>query len=627
MDKIIKKKDLDAFKEKGNRLLFADSVKIAVQAGTCGIASGAQEIFDFLSGQVSSGKFVLSRTGCIGLCKREPMVNVSVPGSVTVVYADMTKKLTEELLKSWIKGETPVKNSLMTLDDALYANPLKDLKLPSGHAKYRDIPFYKKQEKIALRNSGFINPHNLSEYIARGGFYTLFDVLNGQDSDKIIDEIETSGLRGRGGGGFPTGRKWRSCRNAKGDKKYVICNADEGDPGAYMDRTVLEGDPFSVIEGLAIGGYAIGANEGYVYVRAEYPLAVETLKQAIETARNHGLLGKNIFGTDFSFDIRINRGGGAFVCGESTALMASIEGNVGEPRTKHIHTVESGLWEKPTTLNNVETWANVPAVVNMGGSEFRKIGTKGSAGTKVFSVVGDIVNSGLVEVPMGMTLKELVFGVGGGIPGNRKLKAVQSGGPSGGCIPADKADIPIDFDELVKVGSMMGSGGLIIMDEDTCMVDVARYFLSFLVDESCGKCTPCREGTYQLKQILDRITRGEGKPGDLELIEEIAQVTKDCSLCALGKSAPNPILSTLTYFRDEYKAHIEKKKCPAGVCKALITYTIIPEACTACGKCLKSCPASAIEGGKKVAHRIIPEKCTKCGICFDVCAFDAVKKV
>ncbi|MCX5858638.1 MAG: 4Fe-4S binding protein, partial [Proteobacteria bacterium] len=445
--------------------------------------------------------------------------------------------------------------------------------------------------------------------------------------EEVIDEVKRSGLRGRGGGGFPAWQKWESCRKTHGDIKYVICNADEGDPGAYMDRSLLEGNPHSVLEGMLIGAYAIGVSEGYIYVRREYPLAIQHVETAIAQARKLGLLGRNILGTGFSFDLKIAIGGGAFVCGESTALMSSIEGKRGEPRAKYIHTVEKGLWNRPSNLNNVETWANVPLVINKGAKWYSRIGTEGSKGTKIFSLVGKINNTGLVEVPMGITLREIIFDIGGGIPDGKKFKAVQTGGPSGGCLPESLLKLPVDFDRLTEVGSMMGSGGMIVMDETTCMVDVARYFLNFLQDESCGMCFPCREGLDQLLTIVTAITEGKGKPEDLKLLEEIGEMMRDASLCALGRTAPNPLLSTLRYFRSEYEAHILKKKCPAGVCKALIRYEIRKAKCTGCGACAKLCPEKAISGKKDQPHEIDPAKCIKCGICKDTCKYGAIQVI
>jgi len=443
--------------------------------------------------------------------------------------------------------------------------------------------------------------------------------------EEIIEEIKSSGLRGRGGGGFPTGRKWESCRRAHGEPKYIICNADEGDPGAYMDRSLLEGNPHLVLEGMIIGAYAIESHEGYVYVRNEYPLAVKHINWAIRQARERGFLGKDILGLGFDFDVRVVRGGGAFVCGESTALMASLEGKPGEPRAKYIHTVESGLWGKPSNLNNVETWANVPLIITRGAGWFQSIGTEGSKGTKIFSLVGKITNTGLVEVPMGITLRQIIFDIGGGIPGGKRFKAVQTGGPSGGCLPESLLDLEVDFDQLTKVGSMMGSGGMIVMDETSCMVDVAKYFVHFLAEESCGKCIPCREGLLRMHQVLERITNGNGMPGDIELLENLADVLTEGSLCALGGTAANPVLSTIRYFRDEYEAHIEKRRCPSGVCKALIRYWIDSESCTGCQACGKRCPGNAISGRKKEPHSIDLSRCIKCGVCADTCRFNAIE--
>ncbi len=550
-------------------------------------------------------------TGCHGFCERGPLVVIH-PQRIfyqRVKPSDVAEIISETLLNNKV------------VERFLYTDPVRNEK-----AIHEDeVNFYEKQQRLIFGNNGKIDPTDITDYIALGGYTSLGKVLTSMSPEQVIEEIIRSGLRGRGGGGFPTGRKWLYCRQAKGNIKYVICNADEGDPGAYMDRSLLEGNPHSVLEGMVIGAYAIGAEEGYVYVRNEYPLTVKHIKIAIKQAEGYGFLGGNILGSGLSFSVKINRGGGAFVCGESTALMASLEGRVGEPRAKHIHTVESGLWEKPTNLNNVETWANVPLIITKGADWYSKIGTKESKGTKIFSLVGKINNTGLVEVPMGITLREIIYDIGGGIPGGKKFKAVQTGGPSGGCVPESMLDLPVDFEELTRVGSMMGSGGMIVMDEDTCMVDVAKYFLSFLQDESCGKCTSCREGIKQMLEILTRITQGKGKEGDIELLEELSEVVKDTSLCALGQTAPNPVLTTIRYFRDEYEAHIRDKKCPARVCRDLITYTIDEEKCTGCMRCLKKCPQEAIVGERKKPHRILQEKCIKCGICYENCRFDAVK--
>jgi len=489
-----------------------------------------------------------------------------------------------------------------------------------------EVKFYKKQMRIALRNCGLINPENIEEYIAYDGYKALAKVLTEMTPEQVIDWVKRSGLRGRGGGGFPTGLKWEFAAKAPGDVKYVVCNADEGDPGAYMDRSILEGDPHSVIEAMAIAGYAIGSKQGYVYVRAEYPLAVKRLEIAINQAREYGLLGKNILGTDFEFDIEIRLGAGAFVCGEETALMTSIEGHRGEPRPRPPFPAVKGLWGKPTLLNNVETYANIPVIILKGPEWFASIGTEKSKGTKVFALVGKVNNTGLIEVPMGTTVREIVEDIGGGIPGGKKFKAVQTGGPSGGCIPASLMDTPIDFDSLTALGTMMGSGGMIVMDEDTCMVDIAKFFLEFTVDESCGKCPPCRIGTRRMLEILQKITSGNGTEEDLEKLEELAYSIKDSALCGLGQTAPNPVLSTLRYFRDEYEAHVKEKRCPAGACKALLRIVIDKDLCKGCGICAKNCPANAITGQIKKPFEIDQSKCIKCGVCIEKCPFKAISK-
>lgn len=603
--------------KKYSKNLGKEKKTVSVCGGTGCRASRALEVVSAFKEVLNNGtpetEVILKETGCHGLCEKGPLVVIRPEN----IFYQMVKpeNVPEIVDKTLIHGEI--------IESLLYQMPDSEEKI----IKEDDVPFYKWQKRLVFGNNGYIDPKSIEDYIGVGGYLALAKVLTEISSEQVIEEVEKAGLRGRGGGGFLTARKWRSCRNAPGQRKFVICNADEGDPGAYMDRSILEGNPHLVIEGMIIGAYAIGSREGYVYVRAEYPLAVENLSVALDNARQFGLLGENLLGTDHSFDIKINRGGGAFVCGESTALMLSIEGKVGEPRTKHIHTVESGLYELPTNLNNVETWANVPIIINNGADWYSKIGTEGSKGTKLFSLVGKVVNTGLVEVPMGITLREIIFDIGSGIPNGKKFKAIQTGGPSGGCIPADQLDMPVDFDELTKVGSMMGSGGMIVMDEDTCMVDVARYFLHFLVEESCGKCTPCREGLYQQYKILDKISEGLGEEGDIEFLEDLSEMIMDSSLCALGKTAPNPVLSTIKYFRDEYEKHIKEKKCPARVCKALFEYVIDEEKCTGCILCKRKCPENAIEGEKKAVHRIIREKCITCGICFDVCRFDAVLKV
>jgi NADH:ubiquinone oxidoreductase subunit F (NADH-binding)/(2Fe-2S) ferredoxin len=550
------------------------------------------------------------QTGCRGFCAMGPVMDI-YPGGIfycKVQPADVPEIVEETLIKGRV------------VERLSYKDPVTGEAIPI----YEDIPFYNKQVRHVLRNCGKIDPQKIGEYIALGGYSALGHALFGMTPEEIIEEVKASGLRGRGGGGFPTGRKWESARQAVGDVKYVVANGDEGDPGAFMDRSLMEADPHSVLEGMIIGAYAIGAHEGYIYVRDEYPLAVKNLRIAIEQAREYGLLGEDILGSGFDFDVKIVRGAGAFVCGESSALMQSLEGKVGEPRPKHFHATERGLWDRPTCLNNVKSWANIPLIINNGADWFTSIGTEGSKGTSTFCLVGKIQNPGLIEVPMGITLRDIVYDIGGGIPDGREFKAVQTGGPSGGCIPASLLNLPVDFDSLTEAGSMMGSGAMVIMDDRTCMVDVARYFLDFLKEESCGKCTPCREGIRRMLEILTRITEGQGEMADLETLETLAKTVQSASLCGLGKTAPNPVLSTLRYFHDEYVAHIVDHKCPAGVCKALIEYYIVEDLCTGCGLCRRKCPQEAISGEKKKPHVIDLALCIKCGICHDVCKFDAV---
>jgi NADH:ubiquinone oxidoreductase subunit F (NADH-binding)/NAD-dependent dihydropyrimidine dehydrogenase PreA subunit len=626
--------DLKKAGEKGLKSLFPGSIKIVVGMATSGIASGAGEVYEALSAEIKKRKlpYILSKTGSMGMDFIEPLVDVIEKDKPRLSYGKMKADKVPHLIDQIVKGSIDKIKPIYRVDeeDVIAKREKKHYVKGSVPAYLKEIPtiyevpFYKKQVKIATRNCGIIDPENIEEYIARGGYLALQKTLTSLSPDEVVEDVIKSGLRGRGGGGFPTGTKWLSCRRAPGDIKYVICNGDEGDPGAYMDRSLMEGDPHSVIEGMIIGAYAIGAQEGFIYVRNEYPLAVANLTKAIEEARSRGLLGKNIFNTNFNFDIKIGKGAGAFVCGESTALMASLEGKAGEPRAKYIHTVEHGLWDLPSNLNNVETWANVPVIISRGGKWFSEIGVQHSTGTKVFSLVGKINNIGLVEVPMGIHLKDIIYDIGGGIPGGKKFKAVQTGGPSGGCIPASMMDLSVDFDALWQAGSMMGSGGMIVMDEKTCMVDLARYFIEFLVSESCGKCTPCREGVRRMNDILHDICAGKGREGDVELLEAMANGIKDGSLCALGGSAPNPVLSTIKYFRDEYDAHIKQKRCPAAVCRALIRYEIKAKKCTGCGVCAKKCPSECISGEKKKAHKINQKKCIKCGICMESCKFDAI---
>jgi NADH:ubiquinone oxidoreductase subunit F (NADH-binding)/(2Fe-2S) ferredoxin/ferredoxin len=589
---------------------------LVTSVGTCGLSCGAQNVAEAIKKTLKEYRIEDSvffrATGCHGFCQIEPVVTVYPE---RIVYPNVNPDDTPEII-----SETVINHRV--IGRLLYTDVITGEKI----IHEQDLPFYSKQKRLLLDNNRFIDPKSIDDYIAVGGYAALAKVLFKIQPEGVIDEIKKSGLRGRGGGGFPTGIKWESCLRAPSvdGVRYIICNADEGDPGAYMDRSLLEGNPHSIIEGMIIGAFAVGSHQGYVYVRHEYPLAVENLTAALEQAREYGLLGENILGSGFDFDIKISRGGGAFVCGESTALMASLEGRIGEPRAKHVHTVVSGLHKRPTNLNNVETWANVPLIINKGADWYTKIGTVGSKGTKIFSLVGKVNNTGLVEVPMGITLREIIYDIGGGIPGGKNFKAVQTGGPSGGCIPDSLIDIPVDFDRLVEVGSMMGSGGMIVMDETTCMVDLARYFVRFLTEESCGKCIPCREGLDRMLDILTDITEGKGKQGDIELLEELGEVIKDASLCALGGTAPNPVLSTIKYFRNEYEAHINERRCPAGVCKALITFQVDEEKCTGCGVCIKTCPQMAITGEKKKPHKIDQEKCIACGLCRDICKFDAV---
>ena len=591
------------------------SVRVCIGTGCA--AKGSRRLYElFCEAAKRSGRDIRVEAkcvGCHGFCERGPIVVVE-PGEI--FYQQVEEPDVAEIFRETVLGGRVVQR-------LLYEDHITGKKAERAD----EIPFYKVQKRIVLVGNGRIDPTKITDYIAEGGYSALAKVISSMTPEEVISEVEVAGLRGRGGGGFPTARKWRSCREAEGSPKYVICNGDEGDPGAFMDRSIMEGNPHSVIEGMLIGAYAIGSDQGYIYVRNEYPLAVEHLKTAISQAQEMGLLGQNILGSSFSFDIRINRGGGAFVCGESTALMASLEGRPGEPRAKYVHTVESGLRGKPTNLNNVETWTNIPQIINRGGGWFAGIGTEKSKGTKVFSLVGNVVNTGLVEVPMGITLRRIIDEIGGGIRDGKRFKAVQTGGPSGGCIPSEHLDARVDFDELTKLGSMMGSGGMIVMDEDTCMVKVAKYFTNFLQKESCGKCTPCREGLSQMLHILERITKGEGEVGDIEELEILADLLEGTALCALGKTAANPVISTIRYFRDEYDAHILDRRCPAKECRGLFRYEIDPEACTACGICLKNCPADAITGEKKVPHVIDQEKCTLCGTCWEKCPFTAVLKV
>lgn len=590
---------------------------ILVCGGTGCSSSHSQELIDAFHTQLQerglAGEVQVIKTGCFGLCALGPVVIVYPEGCF---YSHVTVEDIPEIVEEHIlKGR--IVTRLLYQETVVDDSTIKNL----NHTK-----FYEKQTRVALRNCGVINPENIDEYIAMDGYEALGRVLTQMTPDEVIQVVKDSGLRGRGGGGFPTGQKWLFARQSPGDVKYVCCNADEGDPGAFMDRSVLEGDPHVVLEAMTIAGYAIGAHQGYIYVRAEYPIAIHRLQVAIKQAREYGFLGEDIFGTGFAFDIELRLGSGAFVCGEETALMTSIEGHRGEPRPRPPFPAVKGLFGVPTILNNVETWANIPRIILNGADWFAGMGTERSKGTKVFCLVGKINNTGLVEIPMGTTLREIVEDIGGGIPNGKKFKAAQTGGPSGGCIPASLIDTPIDYDNLIAIGSMMGSGGLIVMDEDTCMVDIAKFFLEFTVDESCGKCTPCRVGTRRLLEMLEQITVGNGSPELLKEMEELCYYIKANSLCALGQSAPNPVLSTLHYFRDEYEAHCVEKRCPAGVCKRLVKFSILEDRCKGCTACARACPVGAISGEVRKPHSIDPAKCIKCGACLETCRFNAIVK-
>lgn len=587
---------------------------LLVCAGTGCVACRSFEIKEALAEEIArqglKNEIKVVSTGCQGFCERGPIVIVQPDG---IFYQklraqDIPLLVTEHLLKG-----RPVKRFM-------YVPSKKEPPVP----RMMDIGFFKNQRLVVLKNRGRLDPENIEEYIAFDGYRALEKALAHMTPEDLIEEIKGAGLRGRGGAGFPTGVKWELCRNAEDDTKYIVCNGDEGDPGAFMDRSVLEADPHAVVEGMIIGARAMGAQKGFIYVRSEYPLALKRLHIALEQAYAYGLLGKNILGTGFDFSIDIIPGAGAFVCGEETALLASIEGRVGRPRTRPPYPVEKGLWDKPTCINNVETWANVPNIILKGADWFAAIGTETSKGTKIFSLVGKINNTGLVEVPMGISLREIIYDIGGGIPGGKAFKAVQTGGPSGGCIPEKLLDLPIDYDSLAKAGSIMGSGGMIVMDEDTCMVDLARYFLQFTVQESCGKCNPCRVGTRHMVEILDKICCGDGEPGDIEKLEFLANTIHSTSLCGLGQTAPNPVLTTLKYFRDEYEAHIMDKRCDALVCKDLIEFHVIENKCTGCQRCVSVCPTSAITGPRSEPHNLDPEKCIKCRACYEICRFDAI---
>lgn len=592
---------------------------ITLCSGSACHATGSEKVADAILAELEShglkDQVDIRRTGCHGFCEQGPIVVVYPEG---ISYLKVKPEDVCEIVSHTFKEKKLVER-------LLYVDPNTGDKSSHEH----DIPFYKNQQRLILGLNTKIDPKSLEDYLAVGGYQAMAKALLQMTPEQVIGEVKQAKLRGRGGAGFPSGTKWEFARNAPGDQKYVVVNCDEGDPGAYMDRSLMEGNPFTVLEGLLIGAYAIGASEGYIYVRQEYPLAVDNLTVAIKEAEEHGFLGKNILGSGFDFTVKVHRGAGAFICGEETSLLQSLEGKPGEPKPRPPFPAVRGLWGKPTNINNVETWANIPVIINKGAEYFSSIGTESSKGTKIFSLVGKVNNTGLVEVPMGMPLRDIIFKIGGGVPNGKKFKAVQTGGPSGGCIPEEYLDVKVDFDELMKMGAMMGSGGMIVMDEDTCLVDIARYFLEFLSDESCGKCVPCREGIRQMLKVMTAITQGKGKEGDIELLENMAMATQGAALCALGKTAPNPVLSTLKYFRHEYEAHIKEKRCPALSCKELIAFHIDPAKCKGCGSCLRKCPATAIEGGKKTIHVIDQEKCTKCGTCIEACpaAFQAISKL
>jgi len=586
-------------------------VEVKVGLGTCGISAGGYTVFDELKIEKDKNNidFELKETGCMGMCYREVLVEINDDNGKWL-YAEVDKIKVKKIVE----------------DHLISGKPIEEWLVKMGKSESED-PFFEKQKRIVLRNCGEIDPNSIDEYSAREGYSAIRKVISNGSPEEVIRAITESGLRGRGGGGFPTGLKWKFTREAPGDKKYVICNADEGDPGAFMDRSVLEGDPHSVIEGMMIAAYAIGAEYGYIYVRAEYPKAIERLRTALGQADEKGYIGNGIFGSKINFNVKIKEGAGAFVCGEETALIASIEGKRGIPRVRPPFPAVKGLWGKPTNINNVETLANIPWIINNGPEAFASMGTEKSKGTKVFALAGKIAKSGLAEVPMGMTINEVVFEIGGGIKDGGKFKAVQMGGPSGGCIPASMGDIKIDYDEITKTGAIMGSGGMVVLDETTCMVDLAKFFLTFTQNESCGKCTFCRIGTKRMLEILEKITLGKGEEKDLDLLEELSYKIKESSLCGLGQTAPNPVLTTLKYYREEYEAHIRDKECPAHSCAALIEYKVIPEKCTGCTLCARNCPVDAIEGSVKEIHWIDPEKCIKCSLCFQACKFDAIEKI
>jgi len=622
---------LEEAEKRGRLSLYPPSPKVSVAVASCGIAAGAEELLPVFQEGFEGTDYLVGKVGCIGICQREPLVHVQVPRHPRLVFCELDEKKSSKLVEALLDGDIPSEWVLCKIperkgegpDAFLTAKAAKKINAVPG---WRELSFFKKQRRVVMQNCGLLDPENINEYVACGGYSSLRKCLMEMTPESVVEEVTNSGLRGRGGAGFPTGRKWKFTRDARGEPKYIVCNADEGAPGAYMDRNVLESDPHSVIEGMVIAAYAVGASRGIVYVRHEYPLAVRRVELALDQARKYGLLGEDILGSGFGFDVSVVMGAGAFVCGEETALIASIEDSIGEPRPRPPFPANEGLWGKPTCINNVETLANVPRIIEKGAEWFSQMGTEKSKGTKVFSLVGEVNTTGLIEVEMGTTLREIVYDIGGGGPAGTGVKAVQTGGPSGGCIPEKRFDSAVDYETLTALGSIMGSGGIVVLGQNTCMVDLVKYFLEFIQDESCGKCVPCREGIPRMIEIVTDITEGRGKEEDLETLKDLANMVKDASLCGLGQTAPNLTLCALRNCREEYVAHVQEKRCPARVCRALIHLYIDPERCTGCGLCARVCASEAISGEKEQPHCINQELCTRCGACYEVCRFNAVVK-